>query len=309
MNPAPILKWPGSKRARAAQLAGMFGDDRRPVYCEPFLGSGAVYLSGGLWSRYSMIVLGDATPRLIPTYRAVTRHPSQIAAMVAALPLTVQDANSYALTAGLNAPEDDRREGKYKDPWKAYFYHHRARLNAWVPVRGEVATPEHAAAFIWHRATAFNGLVRCGPRGDNTPAGVPAQGGRFAFPSATDLAAFSNAMWRALLTESDFEDTVRAVLPLGPADLFLDPPYSGDFDGYTPGGFKDADRTRMAGLVREVVAQGGRVVVTEADHPEARRWLGEAGLYVREHTGQTSISRSGDQRGKKKELIARSWSW
>ena len=62
-------------------------------------------------------------------------------------------------------------------------------------------------------------------------------------------------------------------------------------------------------LARDVVAGGGRVLVTEADHAAARRWIDLAGLYVREVNGRTSISRSGAQRGSKAELIARSWPW
>lgn len=298
-----LFPWPGSKRARASQLAGYFGDNARPVYCEPFLGSGAVY-GCGLHARYGMAVLGDLTPRLIPTYRAIRRDWSGVARALAGLPKSCAEGGALALVNGYVAPADDKRAGRYADPWKAYFYHHRTRLNAWVPVRGEVATPEHAAAMIWHRCASFNGLIRTGPKGDNATAGD-----RVNLPSHRVLAAFSAMLAGALLTESDFEDTVRAAMRLGPVDVFFDPPYAGDFSQYTANGFGAPDRDRMAVLVRDVVGARGRVLVTEADHPDARSWLDAAGLYVREVSGRTSISRSGDQRGAKAELIARSWAW
>jgi DNA adenine methylase len=296
-----ILKWPGSKRARAAQLAGYFGDDARPVYCEPFLGTASIY---GFGISRGIAVLGDAAPRLIPTYRALRKDPGEVARALAALPATVGDAGNVAVDRGWVAPADDKRAGLYADPWNAYFYHHRTSLNAWVPVFGEVATPERAAAFIWHRMAGFNGLMRVGPGGDNTPAGDGVS-----LPGRQELIEFGAGLAGALLVETDFEATINAALSLGPVDLMLDPPYSGDFSGYTPSGFGDSDRDRLAACARRVVEGGGRVVVTESDHPEARRWLAAAGLHVREAQGRTSISRSGAQRGAKPELVARSWPW
>lgn len=300
---APILKWPGSKRARAAQLAGYFGTDRRPVYCEPFLGSGSVAVLHA--SYYGMAVLGDAAPRLIPTYRAVVRDPSGVGAALAGLPGSVQAAGQLATELRLVSAQRDTRAGQHTDPWKAYFYDHRDRVvNAWKPAPGEVASPALAAHYVWHRQGGFNGLIRTGPNGDNTTAGD-----RLHLPNPRDLEAFGYALRHALLADTDFEATTRAALTLGAVDLFLDPPYAGDYAGYTADGFKDEDRDRLAGLARDVVAQRGRVLVTEADHPEAWRWLTAAGQHVRPVVGKTSISRSGDQRGAKQELIARSWAW
>lgn len=298
-----LFPWPGSKRARAAQLAGYFGDDARPVYCEPFFGSGSVYASG-LHDRYGMVVLGDATPRLVQTYRAIRRDWSAVARELAILPQSCQEGAAHALANGWCAVKDDKPKGEYADPWKAFFYRHRTLLNTWTATVGEVASPAHAAAMIWHRCASFNGLMRTGPNGDNATAGD-----RVRLPGPSALAAFGAMLGGALLVEADFEATVRAALALGPIDLFLDPPYAGDFSQYTAAGFNDADRDRLADLARQVVAGDGRVVVTEADHPEARRWLLAAGLHVREAEGRTSISRSGAQRGVKKELIARSWPW
>lgn len=298
-----ILVWPGSKRARASQLAGMFGDDPRPVYCEPFLGSGVVY-GCSLHASYGMAVLGDAAPRLIATYRAVRRDPAGVCAELARLPQSVAQGAAMAVTMGLPAPADDKRGGRYADPWKAFFYDHRRRLNEWVPVQGEVADPAHAAAFIWHRSASFNGLMRTGPGGDNATAGD-----RVRLPPARSLTAFGAMLAGAVLTEGDFGSTIRAAMELGSVDLFLDPPYAGDFSTYTASGFGDADRNLLAVLAQQVVRHGGRVLVTESDHPDALAWLAAAGLRVRQHVGRTSISRSGAQRGAKAELIARSWPW
>lgn len=298
-----LFPWPGSKRARASQLAGYFGDDARPVYCEPFFGAGSIY-GCGLHQRYGSAILGDMAPRLVPTYRAVRQDPAGVIQALQAMPSTCKDAGALATANGWVAEKDAKRAGQYADPWKAYFYHHRTSLNQWVPVRGEVATPEHAAALIWHRAASFNGLVRTGPGGDNSTAGD-----RILLPAPRTVATFGAMLAGALLVETDFERTVRAAMFVGPADVFLDPPYAGDFSTYTAAGFNDQDRDRLALLARDVVAGGGRVLVTEADHEAARRWLDLAGLYVREVNGRTSISRSGAQRGSKPELIARSWPW
>lgn len=298
-----LFPWPGSKRARASQLAGYFGDDARPVYCEPFLGSASVY-GCGLHARYGMAVLGDATPRLVPTYRALRQDASEVARALALLPRSVPEGRDRATSLGLAADADDKRNGRDADPWKAYFYHHRTSLNAWTPTPGEVATPERAAATIWHRCASFNGLMRCGPNGDNATAGD-----RVNLPSPRALADFGAMLRGALLVEGDFRATIRAALALGPVDLMLDPPYAGDFSQYTPAGFGAQDRADLAVLARATWTAGGRVVVTEADHPDAWTWLQSAGLHVREATGRTSISRSGAQRGAKRELVARSWPW
>jgi site-specific DNA-adenine methylase len=285
-------------------LAPLLSDDARPVFCDPMCGSVSVPLTMPLADR-GAVVLGDAGPRLIPTYRAIRRDPEGVHRALAAYPSDVAEACTRAVKAGLTSGKRDARAGRYTEPWKAYYYAKRAELNALRPLPGEVATPERAALFLWVQRAGFNGLFRTGPEGASS---VPA-GDRFTTLSLSTLASFSHHLRGAVLCDGSFTRTIQTALSIGAVDLFLDPPYAGDYDGYTAAGFTDDHRADLAACVRDVVQAGGRALVTEADHPDAHAWLEAAGLYVRTVTGRTSISRSAEQRGAKAELVARSWPW
>lgn len=302
----PLLKWPGSKLARRANLAALFATDPRPVFCDPMCGSMSVPLAMPLCDR-GAVVLGDAGPRLIATYRAVRRDPEGVHRALSLFAQGIEEARATAMVSGWVSPNTtaNARKGRYADPWKAYYYRQRTRMNEWAPVHGEVASAEHAALFLWVQRAAFNGLFRTGPdRGSNTPAGD-----RFTLPTLRHLSTVAHHLRGVTLVDGPLDVTIRAACVLGPVDLFLDPPYAGDYDGYTSAGFTNDHRADLVRAVQETVRAGGRVVVTEADHPAAWAWLEAAGLYVQRITGRTTISRSAAQRGDKAELLARSWPW
>lgn len=302
----PLLKWPGSKLARRANLAALFADDPRPVFCDPMCGSMSVPLAMPLCDR-GAVVLGDAGPRLIATYRAVRRDPEGVHRALSLFAQGIEEARATAAVNGWVSPSAsaNARKGRYSDPWKAYYYRQRTRMNEWAPVQGEVASAEHAALFLWVQRAAFNGLFRTGPDGgSNTPAGD-----RFTLPSLRHLGAVAHHLRGVTLLDAPLDVTARVAQTIGPVDLLLDPPYAGDYDGYTAAGFTDAHRADLVRAAQETVRAGGRVVVTEADHPVALEWLAAAGLHVQHVVGRTTISRSSAQRGDKAELLARSWPW
>ena len=300
----PLLKWPGSKLDRRAHLAAMFSEDPRPVFCDPMCGSGAIPLVMPLHDR-GAVVLGDAGPRLVAVYRAVRRDPEGVHRALSMLAQDVAQARAVAIVSGWVAQDDKSREGRYSDPWKAYYYHQRTVMNAWHPLQGEVASNTHAALFIWVQRAAFNGLFRTGPEGGSNAT----VGDRVSLPGVRHLLAFAHHLRGVTLVDGPFETTAEAAQVIGPTDLFLDPPYAGDYDGYTFGGFDNGRRTALSMVARDVIQGGGRVVVTGADHPAAGTWLEAAGLHVQHVVGHTSISRSAAKRGAKAELLARSWPW
>lgn len=302
----PLLKWPGSKLGRRANLAALFSDEPRPVFCDPMCGSMSVPLAMPLCDR-GAVVLGDAGPRLIATYRAVRRDPEGVHRALSMFAQTLDEARATAMCYGWVAPAAtvNARKGQYDDPWKAYYYRQRARMNAWTPLPGEVASDTHAALFLWVQRAAFNGLFRTGQDGASS---APA-GDRFNVLTLRQLGAFAHHLRGVTLVDAPMDVTIRAASILGPVDLFLDPPYAGDYDGYTADGFDDGRRTSLVHVVQDVIRGGGRVVATEADHPAAWAWLQAAGLHVQRVTGRTTISRSAAQRGDKHELLARSWPW
>lgn len=301
--PDPILKWPGSKLARRATLAALFADDARPVFCDPMAGSLSVPLAMPLHER-GVVVLGDAGPRLMATYRAVRADPEGVARALATFPPDVGMARATAMCSGMMATENTPKLGRYRDPWKAYYYGTRAKLNAWVPRRGERASNANAALFVWCQRAAFNGLFRTGADGTSSSATV---GDGFTLPTLRQLCEFGHHLRGALLVDTDVAVTVGLATFMGAADVFLDPPYAGDYDGYCAGGFPR--RAALPGLVRKIISKGGRVIVTEADHPDAWAWLQQAGLHIERIVSRTSISRDAKQRGAKAELLARSWPW
>jgi DNA adenine methylase len=70
----PFLKWAGGKQRLVARIKALMPEGGRLI--EPFVGSGAVFLS----TQYERFLLADANPDLINTYRYLQREGSDFVA-------------------------------------------------------------------------------------------------------------------------------------------------------------------------------------------------------------------------------------
>lgn len=241
-----MIKWAGGKRWLAPLVADLYRASGGGRLVEPFFGGGAVFFEVG--ARDASV--SDANAELIGTYREIRDSPERVAASLAKWP-TDRDT----------------------------FY----RLRAHRPS----SSVERAARFIYLNRTAFNGLYRVNRAGDfNVPYGCK-PGTRM--PSAETLVAVSWALRRAQIDVCDFR---QALERCAPADfVYLDPPYTvrhnqNGFNRYNERLFTWADQEALAARSTELVVQGGRVVVSNANHESVR------GLYSSELFTQRVVSRS-----------------
>ncbi len=152
----PLLKWAGGKRQLLPVLR-RFYPRQFNRYCEPFLGSAAVFFD--LHARGLVgggATLTDHNPDLIACYRAVRDFPDEI----------VRELTRLA--------RDHERKGTdhYYEIRNNRFNKERARLRASAN-GGELGySPALAAMFIYLNRTGYNGLFRLNSAGEfNVPAG------------------------------------------------------------------------------------------------------------------------------------------
>ena len=265
-----MLKWAGGKRQLLPELRPFYPTSFNR-YCEPFVGSGAVffdlYASGRLAGHPARLF--DNNPDLIACYE------------------TVRDAPDAVITALEHLAAEHRSGGS------AHYYEVRDRrfnpLRLALGLKSEAGspkpnaglrdlcgketnlafryTPELAAMLIYLNRTGFNGLFRLNAAGGfNVPAG------RYQKPRICDgdnlrrVATALNApgVSLACLPFDRVLDEARA------GDfLYFDPPYApvsrtAQFTSYTAGGFGHAEQRRLHTVIVELARRGCQVLLSNS---------------------------------------------
>jgi site-specific DNA-adenine methylase len=235
---APILKWMGGKAKIAPTIAALFAEHRHPIapvthYVEPFAGAGAVglHLATSL-PHDTEIIFADTCPLLHYWWGALPRRPV---------------AEFHRI---LSLPAVDGRAGK------AGYLTAVERLNAWLRAdenaagwsggsfgmrlgRGRTAPLDVAATVYTLNKCSFNGIARFNQSGQfNTPWG---QSDRARTPPTLEqLAHHAAFLGRATPCADASFAFARLGTTYGHLDrmdgvwIYVDPPYVGTFDGYSP---------------------------------------------------------------------------
>lgn len=143
-NALGYMKFMGSKRRALPALHGIMEgfDGMGWTYCEPFLGSGAMFFN--LPTRFDRCVLADARPEMTLLFRALPR-------------LTARFIEGAAEWERKNYNIKESKEGYYR--LRALF--NMSRVNPLIPA-------EKVFMMFWMLAnTCMNGMVRLGPNGFN----------------------------------------------------------------------------------------------------------------------------------------------
>jgi len=252
----PFLKWAGGKRQLLSQLA-RFLPRRFDAYCEPFLGSGALFFALHGWGRLAgrRAVLMDSNADLIGCWLAVRNQTERVIRGLRRL--------AVAHTA---------------DPQGSYY---RVRDERFNPLRrqihdagrrlGECYTPSLAAMLIYLNRTGFNGLFRL-----NAAGGFNVPFGRYSNPRICD--ADNLRQVSATLDRPGVEvrvDRFELVCEWAmPGDfIYFDPPYAplsptSSFTAYTPGGFSSDAQCRLQQVVIELARRGCHVLLSNSTAPE-----------------------------------------
>lgn len=249
----PFLKWAGGKRQLLPVLR-RFYPHHFNKYCEPFLGSGAVFFDlynrGLLTGRKAILI--DNNADLIGCYSAI------------------RDDVEGVITELKRLAREHRRGGT------EFFY--AVRDGEFNPARQQHLaagrlTPYPAplaAMLIYLNRTGFNGLYRLNASGEfNVPAG------RYTNPQICDadnLRLVSCALSeRVRLVHGTFEE-VQSHAQRNDF-LYFDPPYAplsktARFTSYTANQFDSEQQASLCSLVLRLAQQGCHVVVSNSTAPE-----------------------------------------
>lgn len=264
----------GGKRKLAPRILDCM---TRPfdLYCEPFLGGGAIFLAlheAGRITEDTTVILGDANKDLIALWEAVRDNPAG----------TTQAANRIAYRC--NGLED-----------------YRAQRQLWN--EGD-RTP---ARQLYLRANSFNGLWRENKQGAMNADWCKELPSRQVNRALIDASSLALRYPHAELLDWGFEQYEELDLGEG-ALIYLDPPYLGGWSDYTAGGWSEADFAKLCRMAARWTEHGAHVVLSHSDTPASREILQSdwpkaqlAQVYARR-----MINRDGGGRGPVAELLATS---
>jgi len=225
----PFLKWPGGKTRLLSHLLPLFPDTT--LFCEPFLGSGAVFLN----TQYKSYRLNDRNADLISLYRL----------------LQEKQENFIDEVAGYFQP-------KYNDEKQFYLLREKFNKSRSLSMR--------ARLFLYLNRHGFNGLCRYNQSGEfNVPFG---RYDKPYFPEKELRFFYQKAQHAEFLCE-DFETVLQNLKKQ--AVVYCDPPYvpasaSANFTSYTQFGFSIKQQESLAALGRKLAMKGHTVVISNHDN-------------------------------------------
>ena len=221
---SPVVKWAGGKRQLLDEILPRM-PRRISLYCEPFLGGGAV-----LFARQPKnAMVNDLNGDLMLVYEVIRDDVEAL----------IQSLRQHENTA-------------------EYFYRIRD-FDRDKEFYGSLSRVEKASRLLYLNRTCYNGLFRVNASGEfNTPFG------RYKNPTIVNepvLRAVSRYLSAAhvRLLHEDFADTLRRV-PRG-GFVYLDPPYdpvsdTASFTGYSKGGFGREDQRRLRDCCDDLTRRG-----------------------------------------------------
>lgn len=289
-NAKPFLKWAGGKTQLITEIEKNLPIsviNRKFVYVEPFVGSGAVlFWILNNFPRLEKAVVNDINEDLINTYKTIKSTPKELISI-----LKVLQEEYHSL--------DSLQEKK-----KEYYYQKRELFN-----KRQQNQTEHSALFIFLNRTCFNGLYRVNRKNEyNVPMGS------YKKPTICDksnILAVSEALQKVELVCGDFEQTVNY------ADtntlFYFDPPYkplneTSSFNSYAKDEFNDDEQIRLKRFCDKLDLLGHNWLLSNSDVKEKNandNFFDDlyADFTIRRVDAKRSINANPEKRGFLKELL------
>jgi DNA adenine methylase len=270
-----FLKWAGGKLQLIKQFENLFPSSFNN-YCEPFVGSGAVFFHIKSNLRPDKVILSDINEDLINCFVAVRDSPCEL------IELLFKHKNNHS---------------------RKYYYAIRSVEN------NRLDRLESAARLIYLNKSCFNGLYRVNSKGEfNVPFG-DLQKPRI-FDKNMILQA-SQLLQGVELQVMSFEK----VLDFAERDdfVYLDPPYiplskTSSFTRYSKGDFSLKEQKRLSEVFRILDSRGCFVMLSNSDHPLVKELYGDYKKYTVVVRAKRMINSVGNRRGPINEIVVRNYS-
>lgn len=288
------MKYPGGKTTLLPAIravgpwdlwSGIWGA-ARPLYTEPFLGGGALYLS--LLNRHPRVraVLSDVNEDLIDAWRTLLEVDLDLIFLkLCQFDSLEGEANYYRIRAEFNKT--------------SMYPFQRPRIPLLEDDSRDDARATRLAQFVYLNRRGFNGLVRYGPEGFSTPFGKTKQ--RIFHRGVLAETIHYLRKNAPKLTSIPFEASFPT--PRG-SMIYADPPYvprtRTSFTRYSGADFGYAEHERLRDLLAEASSHSW-FIHSNLDTP----WVRDAYSDFRIHfvTAKRTISSDGTTRLPEREVI------
>lgn len=293
----PFLKWAGGKGQLLKQFEDYYPqelkDGKLTKYCEPFVGSGAVFFH--IMQNYdiheSLII--DVNPELVLTYQTIKKDVDSLISILSDL--------------------EEKYLSKGQEKRKDFFYELRDVFNrnlsgidfdnfsdAWV---------ERTVQTIFLNRTCFNGLFRVNSKGGfNVPFGDH-KNPRICHEE--NLRAVSKLIQNTAIQRGDF--SVSSEFIDSGTFVYFDPPYrplnkTSHFTSYSKFEFTDKEQLQLASFFRGMNDNGAKLLLSNSDpkneDPEDDFFEDAySGFEIRRIKAARSINSKADKRGKIDEIL------
>jgi DNA adenine methylase len=277
IKPKPFLKSAGGKRRLVNPIASLVSQSGfTGKYIEPFLGGGAVFLD--LHNRKLLkkkrAFLADACLPIAHTWQHVQDDPQNLMADVDDIALRIQHAD---------------RDNPAQD-YDAFRWEFNDCL---------LDNQVEAGSFLWLNHTCFNGLTRFNANGEfNVPFG------KYKNPTIynkENILAVTKALKHAKIRHEGFLQSLDRAQP---GDIcYIDPPYIGQFDGYTPEGFGRMSQVALAACLRDLSNKDVKIIASNSNL-RATKSLYADFMQIKTVSANTkSLNSNTDDRAARNELL------
>lgn len=270
---SPVVKWVGGKRQLLDEIMPLI-PTRMTMYCEPFLGGGAV-----LFARQpKKAIANDLNADLMLVYEVIR-----------------DDVENLILA--LQAHENEAK----------YFYKVRDLDRDKASYQG-MSKVQRASRVIYLNKTCYNGLFRVNSSGEfNTPFGHYKNPNIVNEPVLRAVNKYLKSDDIQLFCE-DFAATLQRV-PRG-GFVYLDPPYdpvsdTANFTGYNSGGFDRAEQERLKQCCDDLTARGVKFLLSNSSTKFIRELYGAYTVTLVQ--AKRAINSDGSKRGVVEEVLIRNY--
>lgn len=270
---APVLKWVGGKRQLLETLAPLL-PKRITIYCEPFVGGGALLFDLQPKTAY----VNDINDDLIRVYRIIK---TDVETLIAAL-------SAYKNEAGFfYAVRDwDRDKAKY----------------------ASLTDVDKAARTLYLNKTCYNGLFRVNNSGEfNSPFGSYRNPNIVNAPALRAVSSYLNTA-DVHFSSGDYASALQAI-PNG-AFVYLDPPYdpvsdTSSFTGYSRGGFMRENQIQLRECCDALHARGIKFMLSNSSTDFIREQY--AAYHITTVQAKRRINSVSTKRGEVDEVVVRNY--
>ena len=270
---APVLKWVGGKRQLLDVLTPLL-PKRITVYCEPFVGGGALLFN----LQPKIVYINDINSELIRVYEVIK---NDVESLIIALQKFKNEAEYFYAVR-----DWDRDKTKY----------------------ASLSNVEKAARILYLNKTCYNGLFRVNNAGEfNTPFGNYRNPNIVNAPVLRAVSLYLNSA-KIHFTSSDYAEILK---PL-PKNVFvyLDPPYdpvsdTSSFTGYSKTGFSREEQVRLRKCCDELHKRGLKFMLSNS----ATDFIIEqyAAYHIIIVKAKRAINSNGAKRGEVDEVVVRNY--